>query len=62
MRVSWTRKNRGVSADGIEQRCDVPPRVQKLHSDLPDEPEEQERFADEFKNVDDDPGSVVSHD
>jgi hypothetical protein len=36
--------------------------VQKLHSDLPDEPEEQERFADEFRNADDDPGSVVSHD
>ena len=56
------QKNRGVSADGIEQRCDVSPRVQKLHYDQPDDTEERERFEDEFRNADDDPNSGFNHD
>lgn len=56
------QKNRGVSAEGIEQRCDVSPRVQKLHYDLPDDAEERERFEDEFRNADDDPNSGFDHD
>jgi hypothetical protein len=56
------QKNRGVSAEGIEQRCDVSPRVQKLHYDLPDDAEERERFEDEFRNADDDPNSGFNHD
>ena len=56
------QKNRGVSAEGIEQRCDVSPRVQKLHYDLPDDTEERERFEDEFRNADDDPNSGFNHD
>jgi len=56
------QKNRGVSADGIEHRCDVTPRVQKLHYDLPDDAEERERFEDEFRNADDDPNSGFNHD
>lgn len=55
------QKNRGVSADGIEQRCDVTPRVQKLHYDLPDDAEERERFEDEFRNADNDPDSGFNH-
>jgi site-specific recombinase XerC len=55
------QKNRGVSADGIEQRCDVTPRVQKLHYDLPDDTEERERFEDEFRNAADDPDSGFNH-
>ena len=55
------QKNRGVSADGIEQRCDVSPRVQKLHYDLPDDTEERERFEAEFRNADDDPNSGFNH-
>jgi len=55
------QKNRGVSADGIEQRCDVSPRVQKLHYDLPDDAEERERFEDEFRNADEDPDSGFNH-
>jgi integrase len=56
------QKNRGVSAEGIEQRCDVSPRVQKLHYDLPDDTEERERFEDEFRNADHDPNSGFTHD
>ncbi|WP_336034367.1 hypothetical protein [Halobacterium yunchengense] len=56
------QKNRGVSADGIEHRCDVSPRVQKLHYDLPDDAEERERFEDEFRDADDDPNSGFNHD
>ena len=56
------QKNRGVSAEGIEQRCDVSPRVQKLHYDLPDDAEERERFEDEFRNAADDPKSGFNHD
>lgn len=55
------QKNRGVSADGIDQRCDVSPRVQKLHYDQPDDSEERERFEDEFRNADDDPNSGFNH-
>ncbi|MFP9191365.1 hypothetical protein ACLI4Q_06865 [Natrialbaceae archaeon A-CW1-1] len=55
------QKNRGVSADGIDQRCDVSPRVQKLHYDLPDDAEERERYEDEFRNADDDPNSGFNH-
>jgi site-specific recombinase XerC len=55
------QKNRGVSADGIEHRCDVSPRVQKLHYDLPDDAEERERFEDEFRNADDNPDSGYHH-
>lgn len=54
-------RNRGVSADGIEHRCDVSPRVQKLHYDLPDETEARKRFEDEFQNADPDPKSGFSH-
>lgn len=56
------QKNRGVSAEGIEQRCDVSTRVQKLHYDLPDDTEERERFEDEFRNADEDPNSGFNHD
>ncbi|WP_254838035.1 tyrosine-type recombinase/integrase [Natronomonas marina] len=56
------QKNRGVSADGIQQRCDVSPRVQDLHYDLPDDTEERERFEEEFRNADDDPDSGFNHD
>lgn len=56
------QKNRGVSGDGIEQRCDVSPRVQKLHYDLPDDAEERERFEDEFRNAADEPNSGFNHD
>lgn len=55
------QKNRGVSADGIEQRCDVSPRVQKLHYDLPDDTEERKRFEEEFRNADDNPNSGFNH-
>lgn len=55
------QKNRGVSGDAVEQRCDVSPRVQKLHYDLPDETEERERYEDEFRNADDDPNSGFNH-
>jgi site-specific recombinase XerC len=55
------QKNRGVSAEGIEQRCDVSPRVQKLHYDHPDDSEERERFENEFRNADDDPNSGFNH-
>lgn len=55
------QKNRGVSADGIEQRCDVSPRVQKLHYDLPDDAEERERFEEEFRDANDDPNSGFNH-
>ncbi|MFT4949611.1 MAG: site-specific recombinase XerD [Natronomonas sp.] len=56
------QKNRGVSGDGIEQRCDVSSRVQKLHYDLPDDAEERERFEDEFRNAADEPNSGFNHD
>ncbi|APE95716.1 hypothetical protein [Halodesulfurarchaeum formicicum] len=55
------QKNRGASAEGIEQRCDVSPRVQKLHYDLPDDTVERERFEEEFRNIDDDPSSGFNH-
>jgi len=55
------QKNRGVSSDAIEQRCDVTPRVQDQHYDLPDSTEERERFEDEFRNADDDPNSGFNH-
>lgn len=55
------QKNRGVSGDGIEQRCDVTPRVQKLHYDHPDDAEERERYENEFRNADDDPNSGYNH-
>ncbi|QLG61941.1 tyrosine-type recombinase/integrase [Halorarum salinum] len=51
------QRNRGVSSDAIQQRCDVSPRVQALHYDLPDSTEERERFEDEFRAVGDDPES-----
>lgn len=56
------QKNRGVSSEAIEQRCDVSPRVQKIHYDLPDDSEERERFEEEFQNADDDPNSGFNHD
>jgi site-specific recombinase XerD len=55
------QKNRGVSSDAIQQRCDVSPRVQDQHYDLPDSAAERERYEDEFKNADDDPDSGFSH-
>jgi integrase len=55
------QKNRGVSAGGIDQRCDVTPRVQDLHYDLPDDTEERKRYEDEFRNADDDPDSGFNH-
>jgi len=56
------QKNRGVSSEAIEQRCDVSPRVQKIHYDLPDDSEERERFEEEFQNADHDPNSGFNHD
>ncbi|SEW00689.1 tyrosine-type recombinase/integrase [Halobacterium jilantaiense] len=56
------QKNRGVSAEGIEQRCDVSPRVQDLHYDLPNDTEERERYEDEFREAEDDPDSGFNHD
>jgi len=55
------QKNRGVSASAIDQRCDVSPRVQELHYDLPDDTEERQRFEDEFRNAKDDPNSGFNH-
>jgi len=55
------QKNRGVSADAIDQRCDVSPRVQDQHYDLPDSTEERERFEDEFKDAEDAPDSGFDH-
>ncbi|ERG99154.1 MAG: hypothetical protein J07HQX50_00296, partial [Haloquadratum sp. J07HQX50] len=55
------QKNRGVSSDAIQQRCDVSPRVQDQHYDLPDSSGERERYEDEFKNADEDPDSGFSH-
>ena len=55
------QKNRGVSSDAINQRCDVSPRVQDQHYDLPDSSEERERFEDEFRDADDDPDSGFGH-
>ncbi|WP_154018234.1 site-specific integrase [Halolamina sediminis] len=55
------QKNQGVSAEAVAQRCDVSPRVQDLHYDLPDETEERERYEDEFRNADDDPDSGFTH-
>lgn len=55
------QKNRGVSSDAIDQRCDVSPRVQDQHYDLPDSSEERERFEDEFRDADDDPDSGFDH-
>jgi site-specific recombinase XerC len=55
------QKNRGVSSDAIQQRCDVSPRVQDQHYDLPDSSEERERYEDEFKHADEDPDSGFSH-
>lgn len=56
------QKNRGVSAEGVEHRCDVSPRVQKLHYDLPDDTEERERFEEEFREADEDTNSGFIHD
>ena len=56
------QKNRGVSSDAIDQRCDVSPRVQDLHYDLPDDTEERERFEDEFRNAEKNPDSGFDHD
>ncbi|WP_137196664.1 hypothetical protein [Halalkalirubrum salinum] len=55
------QKNRGVSSDAIDQRCDVSPRVQDLWYDLPDSAEERERYEDEFRDADDDPDSGFNH-
>lgn len=55
------QKNRGVSSDAINQRCDVTPRVQNQHYDLPDPTEERKRYRDEFRDADDDPESGYSH-
>lgn len=55
------QKNRGVSSDGIEQRCDVSPRVQETHYDFPDETEARERYEEEFKNATEDPNSGYDH-
>lgn len=56
------QKNRGVGSDAIDQRCDVSPRVQDLHYDLPDDAAERERYEDEFRNADEDPTSGFNHD
>lgn len=45
------QKNRGVSSDAIQQRCDVTKRVQEKHYDLPDSAEKRERFEDEFRRA-----------
>lgn len=50
-----------MSSDAIQQRCDVSPRVQDLHYDLPDAAEERERFEDEFREAADDPESGFAH-
>jgi hypothetical protein len=55
------QKNRGVSSDAIDQRCDVSPRVQDQHYDLPDSTEERERFEDEFRDAEDAPDSGFDH-
>lgn len=55
------QKNRGVSSSAIDQRCDVSPRVQDIHYDLPDSTEERERFEDEFRNAEDDDDSGYNH-
>jgi hypothetical protein len=55
------QRNRGVSAEAIDIRCDVTPRVQDLHYDQPDDSEEHERVEDELRNADDDPDSGFCH-
>jgi hypothetical protein len=56
------QKNRGVSSDAIDHRCDVSSTVQKIHYDHPDRSEERERYKDEFRDADDDPTSGFNHD
>lgn len=55
------QRNRGVSAEAVDQRCDVSPRVQRLHYDLPSSEEARERHTDEFKQAEDDPDSGFGH-
>lgn len=55
------QRTRGVSPGGIDQRCDVTPRVQKLHYDLPEDDEDRRRYDEEFRNADDDPNSGYNH-
>jgi len=50
-------RNAGVSPEGIEQRCDVNPRTQKIHYDQPDRDAERQRYDDEFQNRKKDPDS-----
>ena len=55
------QRNRGVSSDAIDHRCDVSKRVQDRHYDQPDSSEERERHSDEFRNAEDDPDSGYNH-
>lgn len=55
------QKNRGVSSDAIDHRCDVSGRVQDKHYDLPNLTEERNRFEDEFLNGDEDSNSGFTH-
>jgi len=54
-------RNRGVSSDAIDQRCDVSPRVQKLHYDLPSPEDERKRYQHEFESAKKDPRSGYSN-
>jgi len=54
------QRNQGTSAKAIEHRCDVSPRVQKKHYDLPDSDEKRERFVDEFRDSHDDQEELES--
>lgn len=55
------QRNRGVSPEGIDHRCDVSRRVQGIHYDQPDKTEKRERFEDEFRNAEDNPNSGFEH-
>jgi len=50
-------RSRGVSPDAINARCDVSPRTQDIHYDLPDKEEQRERADTEFEERDSDPNS-----
>jgi site-specific recombinase XerC len=50
-------RNNGTSKDAIEARCDVSPRTQDIHYDLPDDEEQVARASAEFEEEDADPNS-----
>lgn len=45
------QRNKGVSPEAIEHRCDVSPATQRIHYDLPDEDQERKRYESEFESA-----------